>query len=326
MATMHFEARAPMGTPDRRPARTSTWPGLHIERWRETYRTLHLYAQIVGKIKLALTPKTNQWWNVPFYMGTRGLRTGPMPQPGSGGERTFEIAFDFVRHEVEIADCDGRVRTLALVPALPVSEFYRELQRTLVGLGIEVAVHQTPCEIPMTTPFSQDTGHRTYLPDDAAAFFQVLRRAAPVLEIFRAHFRGKCSPVHFFWGQFDLVVTRFNGWRIPSPSGSRIARDRYDEESISFGFWPGDAWGAGDQRGPDAVFYSQTMPEPAGLRKYPIDVAGAYFDENRREFYLPYERVRTSPDPAHMIFQFAEATYDAGASLAGWNRDELAYP
>ncbi|WP_394848105.1 DUF5996 family protein [Pendulispora brunnea] len=321
-----FEVRAPMGTLDRRPARASTWPALHIDRWRETYRTLHLYAQIVGKIKLALTPKTNQWWNVPFEVSTRGLRTGPMPQPGSNGERTFEMAFDFIRHEVDISDCDGRLRTLALVPALPVADFYRELNRILVGLGIEVAIRQTPCDIPMTTPFSRDAEHRTYLPDDAAALFQVLRRVASVLEIFRARFRGKCSPVQFFWGQFDLAVTRFNGWRIPSPSGSRVLRDRYDEESIAFGFWPGDAWGSSDERTLDAVFYSHTVPEPAGLTKYPVDVGGAYFDENRREFLLPYERVRSAPDPAHMILQFAEGTYDAGASLAGWNREELAYP
>ena len=331
MAAMNsqFERYRPLPSERRTLPRGGAWPSLPIGRWRDTYQTLHLYAQIVGKIQLALTPKTNQWWNVPFFLGPRGMRTSSISYPSSGGvDHTFEIAFDFVRHELEVSDHEGRVRTLAFVPALPVAEFYRELHRILLGLGIEIHIDPRPCEIPMATPFSHDTGHRTYLADDAGAFFQVLRRVHPVFENFRARFRGKCSPVQFFWGNFDLAVTRFNGWRVPAPAGSTILRDRYDEELISLGFWPGDAWSAHrDDREPmDAMFYSSTVPAPAGIARQPILPEGAHYREDRKEFVLPYERIRATPDPAHAILQFAESTYDAGASLAGWNRDTLAYP
>ncbi|WP_394826781.1 DUF5996 family protein [Pendulispora albinea] len=334
MAAMnpYFERQRPFTPIGRRalPRGGAAWPALPLERWRDTYRTLHLYAQIVGKIRLALTPKTNQWWNVPFYLGPRGFRTSPMTYPSGSvaGCRTFEIAFDFVRHELEVSDSDGRVRTLAFVPALSVAEFHRELHRILAGLGIEVRIRPRPCELPVRTPFAHDTSHRTYVASDAEAFFHVLRRVYPVFETFRAGFRGKCSPVHFFWGQFDLAVTRYNGWRMPTPPGSEALRDRHDEEHISLGFWPGDAWSdLRDERSTlGAMFYSSTVPEPAGIAKHAVEPEGAYYLEERKQFVLPYEHVRSAPDPAQAILSFAQSTYEAGAALAGWNPEALAYP
>jgi len=292
------------------------WPELPIAAWRDTYATLLLYTQIVGKIRLALTPKMNQWWNVPLYVTTSGLTTSPMPY----GDRTLAIDFDFIEHRVTIRDSDGRLRTVPLV-ARPVSHFYEVLLGELAAIDVHVEIHPTPQECPVTTSFAEDVEHGTYERQRAHAFWQALRRIEPIFQRFRAGFRGKCSPVHFFWGAFDLAVSRFNGRRAPLRD-KRVDRDAYDEEVISLGFWPGDPWTGAV----DAVFYAYTVPEPPGLAGERVRPDAAFFSGQMKEFFLPYEDVRRSPDPAKAILEFAESTYDAGSTLANWNRSALAYP
>jgi hypothetical protein len=294
----------------------SAWPELPVAAWQGTYATLLLYSQIVGKIRLALTPKLNQWWNVPLYVTTRGLTTMPMPY----GERTLSIDFDFVEHRLIIDDSEGQERTLRLFPR-SVRDFQAALFAELAALGVSVEIHQAPQECPVTTPLDQDTEHRSYDAARVHDFWQVLRRADSVFQSFRARFRGKSSPVHFFWGAFDLAVSRFNGRRAPRREGP-IDRDAYDEEVISLGFWPGDPWTGAV----DALFYSYTVPEPRGLPEARVEPAAASFDTKLKEFVLPYAEVRRSNDPARTVLEFAQSTYDAGSRLAGWDRAALAYP
>jgi hypothetical protein len=292
------------------------WPELSIADWRDTYATLQLYSQIVGKIRLALTPKTNQWWNVTLYVTPRGLTTSAMPY----GERTLSIDFDFVDHRVVIVDSDGNVRTLPLAAAA-VCQFHDALFAELAAIGVQVRIGGKPQECPVTTPFTDDTEHASYDPIAVQQFWQALRRIEPIFQKFRARFRGKCSPVHFFWGGFDLAVSRFNGRRAPARPG-KVDRDAYDEEVISMGFWPGDPWtGAAE-----AMFYSYTVPEPPGLAGQRLLPASASFSSTFKEFVLPYDEVRRAADPEAAILEFAQTTYDAGATLAGWDRAALAYP
>ncbi len=293
-----------------------SWPELPIAAWRDTYATLLLYSQIVGKIRLELTPKQNQWWNVPFYLTARGLSTSPMPF----GDRTFSIDFDFIDHQLQIDDSDGNRRSVALV-SRSVRDFQAALFAELGAIGVELEIYQAPQECPVTTPLDQDTEHATYDAARARDFWEALRRVDVVFKTFRARFRGKSSPVHFFWGAFDLAVSRFNGRRAPRRK-SYIDRDAYDEEVISLGFWPGDPWTGAI----DALFYSYTVPEPAGLSNRSVEPAGASFDTNLKEFVLPYETVRRAADPARMLLEFGQSTYDTGAKLAGWDRAALAYP
>jgi hypothetical protein len=296
---------------------TTPWPELPIAAWRDTYATLQLYSQIVGKIRLALTPKMNQWWNVPLYVTTRGLTTSPMPYD----DRTLSIDFDFIDHRVVIQDSGARVRVLPLVPRA-VCDFHDALFAELAAIDVRVRIGTHPQECPVTTPFSDDKEHASYDAAQAHQFWQILRRIEPVFQAFRAGFRGKCSPVHFFWGGFDLAVTRFNGRRAPARKGA-VDRDAYDEEVISVGFWPGDPWTGATE----AMFYAYTVPEPAGFRTERVRPDAARFDTKFfGEFLLPYEAVRTSPDPARDIIAFAQSTYDAGSTLAGWDRQALAYP
>jgi hypothetical protein len=292
------------------------WPELRIADWRDTYATLQLYAQIVGKIRLALTPKINQWWNVPLYVTVRGLTTSPMPY----GERTLSIDFDFVDHRVIIADSDGHVRFLPLAPS-PVCAFHDALFAELAAIDVKVQIGEAPQECPVTTPFAHDEEHASYDAVAVQQYWQALRRVEPVFQTFRARFRGKCSPVHFFWGAFDLAVSRFNGRRAP-PRKALVDRDAYDEEVISLGFWPGDPWTASSE----AVFYSYTVPEPPGLPDHRVRPDGAVFSPTMKEFLLPYDDVRRAPDPVAAILEFAQSTYDAGSTLAGWDRKALAYP
>jgi hypothetical protein len=293
-----------------------TWPELELNAWRDTYATLQLYLQIVGKIRLALTPKLNQWWNVPLYLTTRGLTTSPMPY----GDRTLSIDFDFTDHRLVITDSDAHVRTLALTPRT-VCDFHQALFAELAALDVRVRIGTAPQECPVKTQFPDDTDHGSYDPAAAHQVWQVFRRVEPVFQTFRSRFRGKCSPVHLFWGSFDLAVTRFNGRRAPARA-SLIDRDAYDEEVISLGFWPGDPW-TGKM---EAAFYSYTAPEPPGLSGQPVRPAAAFYGSDMKEFFLPYDVVRRSPDPAAAILDFAQSTYDAGATLAGWDREALAYP
>jgi hypothetical protein len=292
------------------------WPELHIADWRDTYATLQLYTQIVGKIRLALTPKMNQWWNVTLHVTPRGLTTGTMPY----GERSLSIDFDFLDHQVVIVDSDGHVRRLPLAPS-PVCTFHEALFAELAAIDITVRIGGLPQECPVTTPFAADQEHASYDAIAVQNFWNVLRRVEPVFQKFRSGFRGKCSPVHFFWGSFDLAVSRFNGRRAPLRK-TKIDRDAYDEEVISLGFWPGDPWTGSSE----AMFYGYTVPEPPGLPDQRPRPSGASFSSTMKEFVLPYEEARRSSDPAEAILEFAQSTYDAGATLAGWDKAALAYP
>jgi hypothetical protein len=292
------------------------WPEIPIAAWRDTYATLLLYSQIVGKIRLALTPKMNQWWNVPLYVTTRGLTTSPM----SYRDRTLSIDFDFIEHELLIQDSNGHRRTLPLVPRR-VCDFYDVVFQELAAIDVRVQIHLAPQECPVTTHFSDDVEHASYDRAQVHSFWQALRRIEPIFQTFRARFRGKCSPVHFFWGAFDLAVSRFNGRRAPVRR-SIVDRDAYDEEVISLGFWPGDPWTGAT----DAMFYAYTVPEPAGLPIQRVRPDTAFFSDRMKEFLLPYDDVRRAADPAEAILEFAQSTYDAGSMLAGWDRAALQYP
>jgi hypothetical protein len=292
------------------------WPELHIADWRDTYATLQLYTQIIGKIRLALTPKLNQWWNVTLHVTPRGLSTGAMPY----GDRTLAIDLDFLEHRVVIVDSEGQVRSLPLA-ASPVCTFHDALFAELAAIGVRVRIGGRPQECPVTTPFADDREHASYDAVAVQRFWGALRRIEPVFQTFRARFRGKCSPVHFFWGAFDLAVSRFNGRRAP-PRTAMVDRDAYDEEVISLGFWPGDPWTAATE----AMFYSYTVPPPTGLPDQRPRPDAATFSGALKEFVLPYDDVRHSADPAGAILEFAQSTYDAGSKLAGWDRDGLAYP
>jgi hypothetical protein len=294
----------------------SDWPDLPIHAWRDTYATLHLYTQVVGKVRLALTPVMNEWWNVPLYITTRGLTTSPMPY----GERTVSIDFDFIDHRVIIQDSNGQLRTFPLVPR-PVCDFYAYLFGELKAMGIQVQIQTLPQECPVTTPLNEDLGHATYDRVQVHRFFQVLTRIEPVFQAFRARFRGKCSPVQFFWGTFDLSLARHNGRRAP-PRKGLIERVAYDEEVSELGFWPGDPWTGGT----DATFVSYVIPEPAGFRSQRFRPDSAFFSDKMKECLLPYDAVRRSPDPAKAILDFAQSTYDAASTLAKWDRAGLAYP
>jgi hypothetical protein len=306
---------------ERNERRERSWPSIPIEAWRDTCVGLHLCTQVIGKIRLALTPKANQWWNVPLYLTARGLTTSPMPC----GDATFAIDLDFIDHEVVVEDSEGRRRALPLI-SRSVADFHRELFDVLASMGFRVEIWPMPVECPSTTAFHDETSVRAYDAIMAQRFWRVLRAIEPVFERFRAGFRGKCSPVHFFWGSFDLAVTRFSGRRAPPRGSSIIDRDAYDEECISVGFWPGDAWKALGEPLVDASFYSYASPQPPGFESQRVRPADARYSTQLKEFLLPYESVRREADPASAILEFAQSAYDAGAHLAGWDTGALAYP
>jgi hypothetical protein len=235
-------------------------------------------------------------------------------------DRTLSIDFDFIEHRLLIQDSDGHQRALSLIPR-SVCDFYERVFAELAAIDVQVAIHPVPQECPVVTHFPNDVEHCSYDPAKAHQFWQALRRIEPVFQTFRSRFRGKCSPVHFFWGAFDLAVTRFNGRRAPLRQ-AKVDRDAYDEEVISLGFWPGDPWTGAT----DAMFYSYTVPAPTGLAAQRVRPEAAFFSDQMQEFMLPYEVVRRSPDPAKTILEFAESTYDAGSTLAKWDRAALAYP
>jgi len=295
---------------------TNLWPSLPLSEWKDTYATLHMWTQVVGKIRLALTPLVNHWWNVPLYVSARGLNTSAMHY----GDRTLEIEFDFTDHLLRISCSDGMTRTLPLEPR-SVADFYREVLRLLREVGVEVKIWTTPVEIPDPVPFEQDTAHASYDPEYAHRFWRILSISARVLEEFRARFVGKCSPVHFFWGSFDLAVTRFSGRTAPErPGADSITREAYSHEVISHGFWPG--------AGPlgAAAFYSYTAPEPPGLKEAAIRPASAFYSNELSEFLLMYEDVRLADAPEAALMEFLQSTYEAGANLANWDRAALERP
>ncbi len=292
-------------------------PELPLAEWEATKDTLHLWAQIVGKIRLASTAPRNHWWHVPLYVDVRGLTTRRM----HGGDGvSFEIDFDFVDHRLVVRTNRGEVASFPLVDGLSVSEFDRQLHATLAGLGIDVAIREIPFGVPMTTPFPDDTEHASYDPDAVERFWRILDWTDGVFEEFAGWYCGKTSPVHLFWHSFDLAVTRFGGKRAPPiPDVDAVTREAYSHEVVSFGFWAGDA----NLREPS--YYSYTAPEPPGLRERPLQPDGAAWIEQGAGSMalLPYEAVRTSPDPRAALLVFLESTYDAGADAAGWDRAEL---
>ncbi len=293
--------------------RSQDWPALPLAGWRETYATLHMWTQVVGKVCLATTAPTNHWWNVAFRVGARGLSTPLLAVDG----RAFSIAFDFLDHRLSIRCADGRAGSIALVPQT-VADFHAELVRTLAGLDLHVPIWTMPVEIPDPIPFERDTIHRTYDPAAAHAFFRALASMYPVLDRFRSRFIGKCSPVHFFWGSFDLAVTRFSGRRAPErPGADPITREAYSHEVISHGFWPGG--------GPvqDPAFYAYAAPEPEGFRAAAVRPAAARYSPELGEFVLPYDAVRSARSPAETLTEFLDSTYEQAANFAGWDRASL---
>jgi hypothetical protein len=288
------------------------WPALPIAEWQATRDTLHMWTQIVGKIRLALSPLVNHWWEVPLHVSARGLTTSPIPFDGG----IFEIEFDFIAHSLIIRTSAGESKTLPLVPRT-VADFYAEVMALLASMGIAVKIWPVPVEIPNPIRFDQDRVHASYDPEYAGRFWRVLVSSDAVCKEFRGRFIGKCSPVHFFWGSFDLAVTRFSGRRAPArPGADAITREAYSHEVISAGFWPGTA-------DADAVFYAYAAPEPSGFAKSPVSPAGAFYSAQMSEFFLPYEEVRKSPSPREALLSFMQSTYDAGATLGHWDRAEL---
>jgi hypothetical protein len=296
---------------------TDIWPALPLDAWRETYVTLHMWTQIVGKVRLALTPLVNHWWNVPLYVTARGLGTAAMPY----GDRDIEIAFDFIDHNLTIDSSDGRRKVLPLV-ARSVANFYREVMASLEALDVQVHIWPKPVEVSEAIPFDQDEKHASYDPEYAHRVWRILVETEQVFQEFRTRFLGKCSPVHFFWGSFDLAVTRFSGRRAPErPNADRITREAYSHEAISHGFWPGGSWFGTEVK--DPVFYSYTVPEPPGLRDEAIRPSGAFYDPRLSEFILPYDYVRSASSPRNTLLEFMQSTYQAGASRAAWDRSAL---
>lgn len=291
------------------------WPALRYDAWKDTLATLHLWTQIVGKVRLTQTPWTNHAWHVPLYTTARGLTTSPIAHQ----DRIFEMAFDFTSQVLRITTAEGERREIPLVP-MTVAAFYEAVMANLRDLDLPVAIHTTPNEIPDAIPFDEDTTHASY--DGAAAhdFWLATLQADRVFKAFRARFTGKCSPVHFFWGSFDLAVTRFSGREAPRhPAGvpnmpDWVAREAYSHEVSSAGFWPG---------GPmheEAIFYSYAYPSPDGFAQATVGPREARFLDAMGEFILPYEAVRTAPDPDARLLEFLQTTYDAAAELAGWDK------
>jgi hypothetical protein len=294
------------------------WPELPYAAWKDTCATLHLWTQIVGKIRLAQTPWINHSWHVTLYLTVRGLTTSPIPYRGGA----FQIDFDFVEHVLWIRTSEGHSRQLMLAPR-PVAEFHAELFAALVDLDIRIAILPMPCEIPDAIPFDRDTVHAAYDRDYAHRFWRILLTTHEVFTCFRSGFIGKVSPVHFFWGSFDLAVTRFSGRPAPPHPGGvphlpdAVAREAYSHEVSSAGFWPGG--------GPidDAAFYSYAYPAPDGFADAPVRPSAAFFSKDLGEFVLPYDAVRTAPNPESALLAFLDSTYDAAASLGRWDRAAL---
>jgi hypothetical protein len=289
------------------------WPALPLEAWEPTRATLHMWTQIVGKIRLALSPHVNHWWQVPLYVSPRGLTTSPIPYDGE----SFEILFDFIEHALLIQKSDGTVRRLGLAP-ISVADFHAEVMTALRVLGIEVKIWPMPVEIAHPIAFEEDRTHASYDPHYANRFWRILLSVDAVLKEFRGRFIGKCSPVHFFWGSFDLAVTRFSGRRAPlRPDADRITREAYSHEVASVGWWPGDAV----VKAP--AFYAYAAPAPGGYAGWAVKPAAARYDQGLSEFILGYDDLRQAPSPPQALLDFCQSTYEAAAVLGKWDREEL---
>jgi Family of unknown function (DUF5996) len=302
-------------------SQTELWPALPYQNWKDSCTTLHLWTQIVGKVRLVQTPWVNHSWHVTLYVTPRGLTTSAIPYDG----RAFRIDFDFIDHALLIQTSTGGERRLALEPR-SVAEFHDGLMSALAGLGIRVRIHGSPNEVPQPIPFREDREHAAYDPDHAQRFWRVLLQVDRVFKQFRTRFQGKVSPVHFFWGSFDHAVTRFSGRRAPPHPGGipnlpdAVTREAYSHEVSSAGFWPGG--GAIDY----PAFYSYAYPTPAGLAASPVRPEAAFFQQQMGEFILPYEAVRNAAAPDETLLDFLQTTYEAAANAAGWDRAALEYP
>lgn len=301
-----------------RLALTEIWPRLPFEEWKDTYATLHMWTQIVGKIRLVQTPWVNHSWHVTFYVTPRGITTAPIPH----GTRTFQIDFDFIDHQLVIQASDGAVRTMTLRP-VSVADFYGELMTMLRDLELAVSIVTKPNEVEPAIPFERDHTHAAYNASYANRFWRVLLQSDRVLKEFRSRFIGKCSPVHFFWGGFDLAVTRFSGRPAPQHPGGvpnlpdSVAREAYSHEVSSCGFWPGGG------PLPMPVFYAYSYPEPDGFKEAPVRPDGAFYHPDLREFILPYDQVQQAKSPDNVLLEFLQSTYEAAANLGAWDRRAL---
>ncbi len=298
--------------------KTEVWPSLPLEEWKDTYATLHMWTQVIGKIRFALSPWVNHSWHVTLYVTSRGLTTSPIPY----GEKTFEIDFDFIEHRLVIETSGGDVRSIELRPR-SVADFYAEVMSTLRGLGFDIRIHTLPNEVQDPIPFEKDAEHKSYDPEYANRFWRILVQTDRLFKEFRARFIGKCSPVHFFWGSFDMAVTRFSGRTAPPHPGGVphlpdvVAREAYSHEVSSCGFWPGGG------PVPYPVFYSYAYPAPEGFKDAIVKPKGAFYSDGLGEFLLPYDEVRSSERPDAALLDFLQSTYEAAANLARWDRPAL---
>ena len=293
------------------------WPALPLAEWKDTYATLHMWTQVVGKIRLALSPPINHFWGTTFYVTARGLTTSPMPYRRG----TVEINFNFIAHTLEIVTSLGETRSFRLVPRT-VAEFYFELMSALHALGIDAKVWTMPVEVPRPVRFNLDQAHSSYDSEYAHRFWQILVSVSTVLWEFRSGFIGKASPVHFFWGSFDLAATRFSGRPAPKrPDADFITKEAYSHEVISHGFWPGDG-----EVIKDAAFYAYAAPEPTGFRDQRVIPSRAFYSGEKHEFFLMYDDVRLAHSPEQALMEFCQSTYEAGANLGHWDRANLERP
>lgn len=294
-------------------ASQEAWPSLPLAEWKDTFATLHMWTQIVGKIRLEQTPLVNHWWNVPLYVSARGLTTSAMPYEN----RIFEMEFDFIDHQLHIKCSDGSVTNVALRPR-SVADFYQEVMKALSSLGLEIKIYTTPVEIPDPIPFTEDETHGAYDAEYANRFWRILAQSGKVFEEFRSRFIGKVSPVHFFWGSFDMAVTRFNGKRAPEREGADpITREGYSHELISHGFWPG----TGNITAP--AYYAYAAPEPDGFPVAQVRPKSAFYNKETSGYVLHYDDVRQASEPEKVLMEFLQSTYEAGAKLAHWDREAL---
>jgi hypothetical protein len=288
------------------------WPALPYNAWRDTYATLHMWSQIVGKVTVALAPPINHSWAISMHLTARGLTT----QNLSHGNRSFRMEFDFIEHQLVIRTADGDERTLPLRPR-SVADFYREVMDTLTSMALPVKIWSMPVEIPSPIRFEDDTMHHSYDPEFANRFWRILLQVERVFTQCRCQFIGKCSPVQFFWGSFDLAVSRFSGKPAPARDGPGWMQEAYSHEVISHGFWPGS--------GPvlEPVFYAYCVPEPNGLKNARVQPAEAFYHSELNEFILPYNAARTAASPDKAIHAFIDSTYERAATLANWDRASL---
>jgi hypothetical protein len=300
-----------------KPAGDDLLPPLPLVSWKDTLATLHMWTQVVGKVRLELCPLVNHWWNVPFYVTARGITTSAMPYQHGTIPRALEVRFDFIAHELLLETSEGQVISLALKPQ-SVADFYRKFMAALSDLGVTVKIWTVPCEIPDPIAFEKDEVHAAYDPEAVHKFWRILAWVDQILKEFRAGFLGKVSPVHFFWGSFDHAVSRFSGRRAPErPGADSITREAYSHEVSSAGFWPGGA----DIAGP--AFYSYAAPEPPGFAERKARPPAAFYHPQMKEFLLLYEDVRTASDPKATLMEFLQSTYDAAADLGNWDRKAL---